>query len=69
MSNAEVVGEVYGAFGRGDVDAIVARLAEDVEWDHYDHDHSAQEAGLPYLARRRGPDEVRGFFTALGESL
>ena len=69
MSNAELVQEIYAAFGRGDVEAIVGRLAEDVEWDHYDHEYSAQEAGLAYLARRRGPEEVRGFFAALAENL
>ena len=32
MSNEQTVKDVYAAFQRGDVAAIVARVADDVDW-------------------------------------
>lgn len=65
MSNLETVQQIYEAFGRGDVPAILERLAPDVAWEDF-ADHSAQNAGVPWLARRNGPDEVLGFFQSIG---
>lgn len=69
MDNVEAVREIYEAFGRGDVAAILDRLADDVEWDHYEYGNAAQDAGLPYLQARRGPGEVAEFFAAVAENL
>ena len=33
MSNVDTVKEMYEAFGRGDVPAIIEKLDENVEWD------------------------------------
>jgi ketosteroid isomerase-like protein len=30
--NTDVIRSIYEAFGRGDVDAILARCAEEVDW-------------------------------------
>lgn len=51
---------IYEAFGRGDIPAILNRLAADVEWDVDAVDH-----GIPWLAPRRGPAEVAKFFETL----
>lgn len=69
MDNVEAVREIYEAFGRGDIAAILDHLADDVEWDHYEYGNSAQDAGLPYLRARRGPAEVGEFFGAVAENL
>jgi ketosteroid isomerase-like protein len=65
MSQAgiEVVKEIYTAFGRQDVPAILERLHEDVKWD----DHHAVTDLPPWLRPRRGHDGVAEFFQALGE--
>ena len=63
--NAATVADFYAAFGRGDVPAILARLADDVAWDDWP-DNFGQRAGVPHLTPRRGPAEVAEFFGLLG---
>jgi uncharacterized protein len=65
MSHLETVQEIYAAFGRGDVPAILERLAPDVAWESWLDNH-AQRAGVEHLAERRGRDEVPAFFAAAG---
>lgn len=60
MNNAETVRGIYAAFGRGEIPAILERLAENVEWEHDAADH-----GIKLLAPRRGRAEVVKFFEAL----
>jgi ketosteroid isomerase-like protein len=54
MGNLEVVQEIYEAFGRGDVPAILDHLADDVGWDL-----DAPGYGVPIFepgtCRGRGP--------------
>jgi uncharacterized protein len=60
--NIETVQMIYAAFGRGDVDSILAALADDVDW--------ASEAGspvAPWHGRRTGKAEVAQFFAAVAE--
>src|SRR3954451_12330475 len=64
-NNAATVADVYAAFGRGDVPAILDRLADDVAWDDWS-DNFAQRAGAPVLVARRGRAEVIDFFELLG---
>ncbi|MFT3821420.1 MAG: nuclear transport factor 2 family protein [Rubrivivax sp.] len=60
MTPIETVQEIYAAFGRGDVPAILARLAEDVEWEY------ATGAGpIPWLQPLKGRGQVPRFFEAL----
>jgi ketosteroid isomerase-like protein len=66
MSNRATVEANYQAFGRGDVPAILATLDDDVRWDHWPNGNSAQDAGLPWLAERTGPEAVGEFFASLG---
>ncbi|MFZ5594035.1 MAG: nuclear transport factor 2 family protein [Pseudomonadota bacterium] len=60
MANVKQVQEMYAAFGRGDVPAILAVLAEDVEWEY-----GVNSTGVPWLQPRRGRAEVKKFFEAL----
>ena len=60
MSNLDTVKEIYAAFGRGDVAAIIDRLAEDVEWET-----QTPVDGVPWLEPRRGKANIAGFFEAL----
>jgi ketosteroid isomerase-like protein len=62
MSNVKTVQEIYAAFGAGDVPGILAKLAEDVDWEYGGQGPSDVE----WLQRRRGRDAVGGFFQALG---
>jgi uncharacterized protein len=66
MSNIQTVQDIYAAFGRGDIPAILATLADDVRWDHLPDGSGAQRHDVPWLAARTGRDEVAGFFEALG---
>lgn len=66
MENGAKVQAIYEAFGRGDVPAILGGLADDVAWDAWDEETSAQRAGIPWLAERRGRDAVGEFFASLG---
>lgn len=61
---AATVAEIYEAFGRGDVDAILERLADDVVWEP-----GVRDTGLEYLRERHGKHEVAGFFPALAAAV
>src|SRR5262247_2406866 len=59
--NLNTVKQIYQAFGRGDVPAILDCLAEDVAWEHW-ADNSAVKAGVPWLQSRRGRAGAAEFF-------
>jgi ketosteroid isomerase-like protein len=63
-THADTIAEVYAAFGRGDVPAILGVMADDVRWEHWE-DNSAQRAGVPYLQPREGREGVAAFFAAV----
>lgn len=60
MTPIETVQEIYAAFGRGDVPAILQRLADDVQWEY-----GASENPVPWLQPLHGRDQVPRFFDAL----
>jgi ketosteroid isomerase-like protein len=62
--NVQLVQQVYEAFGRGDIAAIVARLCDDVEWET----PFARDA-VPIGGRWRGHEEVVQFYAKIGENL
>ena len=62
MSNTDTVRAIYEAFGKGDVNAIVERLAPDVQWEC---DRAPND--VPWLQPLRGRHEVPKFFAALAE--
>ena len=65
MSNVQSVQEIYAAFGRGDGAAVLERLAPDVAWEAWDR-HSAQDAGVPWLAARHDREGVGEFLAIVG---
>lgn len=60
--NTDAVKAIYEAFGRGDVPAILARLAPDVAWEH---DWGGES--LKWYQPRRGRDAVPAFFASLAD--
>ena len=64
----ETVKGIYDAFGRGDIPAILATLADDVAWEAWD-DNSAAHAGVPWMQPRHGRDGAAQFFGLVGSHL
>ena len=60
MSHIPTVQAMYAACGAGDIATILSHLAEDIDWEY-----ALTDVGIPWLARRRGRDQVPGFFQAL----
>ena len=60
-ANLAVVGGVYEAFGRGDIDFILEQIADDCAWESWLDNHG-QKAGLPPMKPREGRDGVAEFF-------
>ena len=60
MNRIDTVQQIYAAFGRGDVPAILQKLAEDVEWEY-----ATGPNPIPWLQPLRGRDQVPKFFEAL----
>ena len=69
MTNVETVQAIYEAFGKGDVAAILERMADDVEWEQWEGEHTGQDGGVPWLARRSGIGGVVGFFEAVAANI
>jgi ketosteroid isomerase-like protein len=62
MKNIEKVKQIYTAFSRGDVPAILEQLADDVEWEY-----GIAATDVPWFQLRHGKSEVPKFFESLGE--
>lgn len=60
MNAIETVQQIYAAFGRGDVPAILQHLAPDVEWEY-----ATAPGPIPWLQPLRGREQVPRFFDAL----
>lgn len=60
------VESIYEAFGRGDIPAILDKIADECRWEHW-ADHTAQRAGVPYLQPQTGPAGVAEFLAAVSE--
>ena len=48
--SVQVVKDIYAAFGRGDVPAVLGAMTQDIEW--------REAEGLPYGGRYTGPEQV-----------
>lgn len=59
---ATIVQQVYAAFGRGDVPAILSMVAEDVDWEF------VASPGVAYAGNRRSHAEVADFFAAVART-
>ncbi len=56
--------DIYAAFGRGDIPAILEVLSPDVHWEV-----GASAHGIPWLKEGRGRDAVMAFFQALAANI
>jgi ketosteroid isomerase-like protein len=65
MSNIATVQSIYEAFGRGDIPAILEKLADDVEWEAWQTGNTAQEKEVPWMLPRRGREGAGEFFQAV----
>ena len=62
--NVGTVMDIYEAFGRGDVPAILERLSKDVEWEK-----GQRETTVPWLQARHGRGGALEFFQSVGAEL
>lgn len=62
MGNLGTVQQIYAAFGRGDVPAILGHLHESVEWEY-----GGNFTDVPWLQPRHGREGAGAFFVSLGE--
>jgi ketosteroid isomerase-like protein len=62
QQNVDVVRRAYEAFGRGDIEALLNLLDDNIEWS------APGPADLPTAGRRRGRQQVAEFFKALNEN-
>ena len=60
-ANLAVVGGIYEAFGRGDIDFILDQIADDCAWESWLDNHG-QNAGVPPMKPRHGRTGVADFF-------
>jgi uncharacterized protein len=60
----KTIAEVYQAFGRGDVAAILDAVTDDVDWAA-----EAASAAAPWYGVRHGKNEVAEFFAAFGATM
>jgi uncharacterized protein len=60
----EAVQRLYEAVGRNDIDAILAELADDVDWAA-----EAASTSVPWYGSYRGKAEVPRFFDAIGSNI
>jgi hypothetical protein len=65
VNNPHTVTLVYEAFKRGDVAAIVARVADDVDW----RNDGVESRECPWNGNFSGTANLPGFFAAVGAEL
>jgi ketosteroid isomerase-like protein len=63
-ANIETIQGIYEAFGRGDVEAILGGVTDDVDWAT-----EAAGKGAPWYGPRTGPAEVAQFFVDFGSTM
>jgi ketosteroid isomerase-like protein len=61
QQNIEVLQRAYEAFGRGDIETVLAQFDDTIEW------FSPGPADLPISGTRRGRQQVADFFRVLDE--
>ncbi|MFO1186787.1 MAG: nuclear transport factor 2 family protein [Alphaproteobacteria bacterium] len=61
--NAKLIAEVYAAFGRGDIPAILAKIADNAEWN------GPANKELPYAGSYKGSSGAAKFFDKIASHL
>src|SRR5262245_8209050 len=62
QQNLDVIRRAYEAFGRGDIEALLSLMEENIEW------RTPGPADLPTAGVRRGRQEVGAFFALLNQT-
>jgi ketosteroid isomerase-like protein len=62
--NLDTIGRLYAAYGRQDIDAVLAEVADDVDWAA-----EAASTTLPWYGPHRGKSEVPRFFAEIGSNV
>jgi ketosteroid isomerase-like protein len=64
QAHLDSVGRLYAAYGGGDIDAVLAELADDVDW-------AAEAASItvPWYGPHEGKQAVPRFFEAIGSNV
>jgi ketosteroid isomerase-like protein len=62
-NNVQVVQDLYGAFGRGDMPGILELLDEKVDW-HF----NGRPNDIPFAGQWQGHSEMADFFRTVGET-
>lgn len=65
MKNTQTIQDLYAAFQRNDVPAILSHLSDEVDWNN---DRVASRE-CPWNGNFRGKSHVPGFFKAVGDNL
>jgi len=63
-TNIKTIAQVYEAFGRGDVTAILDAVTDDVDWAA-----EASSTAVPWYGVRAGRDAVAQFFADFGSAM
>ena len=63
QETVQIIQDLYTAFGRGDMPAILGLLAEDVDW-HF----VGNPADVPFAGCRKGHQEMIEFFTIVAQN-
>ena len=63
-SNIDVVERLYAAFGRGDIEGVLAEVADDVDWAA-----EAASRSVPWYGSFLGKTEVPRFFKEIGSNI
>jgi uncharacterized protein len=63
-ANTKTIAQVYEAFGRGDVAAILTAVTDDVDWAA-----EASSTAAPWYGPRTGRDAVALFFADFGSAM
>jgi uncharacterized protein len=63
-ANIKTITQVYEAFGRGDVAAILDAVTDDVDWAA-----EAASSAAPWYGVRHGKDAVAAFFSDFGSTM
>lgn len=61
--NKQLIAKGYELFGKGDIDALLATYADNIEWS------SPEVDNVPFSGSYHGKEEVRQFFTDLENAL
>ena len=64
QANLAVVERLYAAYARGDMEGVLADIADDVDWAA-----EAASTTVPWYGPRRGKQEVPSFFEAIASSV